>query len=138
GQDSKRLQVRVEKLGLSAWVRRMGYLEQNELRLVYRLASAFVFPSLCEGFGFPLLEAMASGVPVVASLTSAIPEVCGDAAEFFPPDDPEGMARKIILVLEDSETREQLIARGKKRVGAFRWEKAAGETLAFYKALVEG
>jgi len=138
GQDSRRLQARIEELGLSAWVRRMGYLEKDELRLIYRLASAFVFPSLCEGFGFPLLEAMASGVPVVASSTSAIPEVCGDAAEFFPPEDAEEMARKIIRVLEDSQTREELITRGKQRIRAFRWEKAAAETLAFYHTVVRG
>lgn len=137
GQDSRRLRARAEELDLSAGVRTIGYVEQNELRSIYRLATAFVFPSWCEGFGFPLLEAMASGVPVVASSAPAIPEVCGDAALFFAPDDAEEMARKIFLVLEDSQKRKDLIVRGKKRAQAFSWEVAARETLAFYRAVVE-
>jgi glycosyltransferase involved in cell wall biosynthesis len=115
-----------------------GYLDQRDVRYVYRLAEALVFPSLGEGFGFPPLEAMASGVPVVASSAPAIPEVCQDAALFFPPDSPDEMAEKIISILEDSQAREKLVVKGKQRAAAFSWKKAAGETLAYYRSLAEG
>lgn len=136
GLDSPRFEAKAKELGLSAWIRQMGYLDQIELRSVYRLASAFVFPSFREGFGFPVLEAMASGVPVVASAAPAIPEVCGDAAVFFRPEEPEEMAQKILLVLDDIRFREELIARGRKRAKDFSWEVAARDTLAFYQAVV--
>lgn len=138
GQDSKRLRAEADELGLSSWIRMTGYLDQRDVRYVYRLAEALVFPSLGEGFGFPPLEAMASGVPVVASSAPAIPEVCQDAALFFPPDSPDEMAEKIISILEDSQAREKLVVKGKQRAAAFSWKKAAGETLAYYRSLAEG
>jgi glycosyltransferase involved in cell wall biosynthesis len=112
-----------------------GYLPEKALRHIYRLASAFVFPSLCEGFGLPLVEAMASGVPVVASLTSAVPGVCQDAAVYFHPEDAEEMAQKIASVLEDSKLKGDLIDKGCKRALDFSWEEAAAKTLAFYQTL---
>jgi len=137
GLDSERLQTRAKELELSGWVRQLGYMDQTELRSVYRLASAFVFPSFREGFGFPLLEAMASGLPVVASTAPAIPEVCGDGAVFFNPEDAEEMARQILLVLDDIQAREGLVARGRRRAKDFSWEAAARHTLAFYHAVME-
>lgn len=137
GQDSNRLQAKADELGLSSWIRMTGYLDQKDVRHVYRLAEALVFPSLCEGFGFPPLEAMASGLPVIASSAPAIPEVCRDAAVYFQPDSPEEMAEKIISVLEDSRAKKELIVKGRQRAAAFSWEKAAGETLAYYRSLVE-
>ena len=132
GQDSAELLTRAEKLGLAPWIRFTEYLPQEEIRRIYRLATVFVFPSLYEGFGLPLLEAMASGVPVAASFTSAIPEVCGDAAEYFRPEDPQSMAEKIVRLLESSQVREDLIAKGRKRALNFSWERAASKTLEFY------
>jgi len=137
GEDSNLLLVQAEKLGLAPWLIMTGYLPDEEVRFIYRLATVFVFPSLCEGFGLPLIEAMASGVPVAASLTSAIPEVCGDAALYFRPEEPESMAEKIIFLLKSSQTREELVAKGKKRAQDFSWEKAAAETLKFYQFLGE-
>jgi glycosyltransferase involved in cell wall biosynthesis len=111
-----------------------GYLPDDDVRHIYRLATAFVLPSLCEGFGIPLVEAMASGTPVLASSTSAIPEVCRDAAVYFQPEDPEDMAEKVISVLEGGELRESLVAKGKRRALDFSWDRAAAETLAFYQS----
>ncbi len=135
GQDSRRLRAKADELGLSSWTRMTGYLDRGDVRHVYRLAEALVFPSLCEGFGFPPLEAMASGVPVIASSAPAIPEVCQGAAVYFRPDSAEEMAEKIIFVLEDSRAREDLIIKGKQRASAFSWEDSARETLAYYQSV---
>jgi glycosyltransferase involved in cell wall biosynthesis len=136
GQDSETLRARAAMLDLGHWVMLTGYLPDLEVRHIYRLASAFVFPSLCEGFGLPLVEAMASGVPVAASFSSAIPEVCQSAAVYFRPEDPEDMAEKISSLLESSELRQELAAKGKRRALDFSWEIAAEETLAFYNTVV--
>jgi len=138
GEDTEAIRLRAEKLGLGHWIIMAGYLDEEDVRHAYRLATAFVFPSLCEGFGLPLVEAMASGVPVAASLGSAIPEVCRDAALYFRPESPESMAEKVISVIEDGKLREKLIARGKERARDFSWEKVAAETLEFYERVVQG
>ena len=137
GQDSNSLQAHAEQLGLAPWITMTGYLSEEEVRRIYHLATVFVFPSLCEGFGLPLIEAMACGVPVAASFTSAIPEVSKDAALYFRPEDPESIAEKIIFLLKSSQTREELVAKGKKRAQDFSWEKAAAETLEFYLSFLE-
>jgi glycosyltransferase involved in cell wall biosynthesis len=138
GEDTEAIRLQAEKLGLSHWVIMAGYLDEEDVRHAYRLANAFVLPSLCEGFGLPLIEAMASGLPVAASQTSSIPEVCRDAAVYFHPESPESMAEKVVSVIEDGELRKRLIARGKERARDFSWEKAAAETLQFYERLVQG
>ncbi len=138
GEDSVSIRAKADKLGIGRWIRTTGYLEQRSIWNIYRLATAFVLPSLCEGFGLPLLEAMASGVPVAASRVSAIPEVCRDAAVYFDPDNPESMAEKVISLLGDEDLRNRLVARGKERAGSFSWEKTALETLAFYESVVQG
>lgn len=138
GEDTEAIRRRAEKLGLGHWVISTGYLEDEDVRRVYRLATAFVFPSLCEGFGLPLVEALASGIPVAASLNSAIPEVCRDAAVYFQPESAESMAEKVVAVIEDEELRKKLIAKGKERARDFSWDKAAAETLGFYERVVQG
>jgi glycosyltransferase involved in cell wall biosynthesis len=138
GEDTEAIRLRAEKLGISHWVIMAGYLDEEDVRHAYRLANAFVLPSLCEGFGLPLIEAMASGLPVAASQTSSIPEVCRDAAVYFHPESPESMAEKVVSVIEDGELRKRLIARGKERARDFSWDKAAAETLQFYERLVQG
>lgn len=138
GEDTESILRQADKLGLGHWIVRAGYLSERDVRHAYRLASAFVFPSLCEGFGLPLVEAMASGVPVAASQASAIPEICRDAAVYFRPESPESMAEKVVSVIEDEELRKKLVARGKKRALDFSWNKAAVETLEFYERIVQG
>jgi len=138
GEESEAIREKAEKLGIGPWVMTTGYLQERDIRNAYRLATAFVLPSLCEGFGMPLVEAMASGLPVVASQISAIPEVCRDAAVYFQPENPESMAEKVVSILEDEDLRKRLIARGKERAREFSWKKAAAETLAFYESVMQG
>jgi len=138
GQDSDNVQKDIQKLALDSWVKTLGYMDEAELKYVYRLASVFVFPSLWEGFGIPLLEAMASGLPIVTSRTSALPEIAQDAAVYTDPNDPEDIATKIIHVLKDQTLRDKLISAGEKRVEFFSWEKVASEALNFYQSVMQG
>jgi glycosyltransferase involved in cell wall biosynthesis len=133
GDDHDNLLAKIIARDLGPWVRILGYRPDRELRYYYQAASAFIFPSFCEGFGLPLLEAMASGVPVVASGVAAMPEVAGGAASYFNPESPEDMAEKMIRVLEDKSMRQDLIEKGRTRALDFRWEKTAAETLEFYR-----
>jgi glycosyltransferase involved in cell wall biosynthesis len=138
GEDSAAIRAKADRLGIGHWVMTAGYLKERDIRNAYRLATALVLPSLCEGFGMPLVEAMASGIPVAASRVSAIPEVCRDAAVYFQPENPESMAEKVASVIEDEDLRKRLIARGKERARDFSWERAAAETLAFYESVMQG
>ena len=109
----------------------------RELYQLYGQALAFVCPSLYEGFGMPLLEAMAFSCPVVCSNTSSIPEVAGQAAVFFQPDDPESVKEVLELVCEDSGLRQTLISKGLERTTHFSWRKCAEETVAVYQNLLQ-
>ncbi len=108
----------------------------NVLALLYRNAFCFVYPSLYEGFGIPPLEAMALGCPVVASKTSSIPEVVGDAGILFDPHSEESLINAIELLINSESTRTKLIERGFKREKEFTWEKTAKETYDIYKSLI--
>lgn len=138
GLDSDNVQKEIQKLALDSWVKSLGYMNDKELKYIYRLASAFVFPSLWEGFGIPLLEAMATGLPIVVSSTSALPEIAQDAAVYTDPSDPEDIATKIIHVLKDQDLRDKLISEGEKRVRFFSWDKVAAEALDFYQSVGQG
>jgi glycosyltransferase involved in cell wall biosynthesis len=138
GEDTEAIRMRAAKLGLSHWIMSAGYFAERDLRHAYRLATVFVLPSLCEGFGLPLVEAMASGVPVAASRTSAIPEVCRDAAAYFQPESPESMAEQVVSIIENEDLRKRLVVKGKERALDFNWEKAAERTLEFYEQVVRG
>ena len=111
-------------------VRLLDYVPDDDLRGLYSGARAFVFPSLYEGFGFPVLEAMACGTPVVCSNTSSLPEVAGKAALLVDPKNTAALASAIGRLLEDASLRERLIAMGLDQVRRFSWERAAQETLA--------
>ncbi len=112
-----------------------GYLTDEKLSEWYGRASIFAFPSLDEGFGMPVLEAMEAEIPVVASNTSAMPEVCGDAAELVDPRNEEELAAALLRVATDEKRRRQLLGRGRDRAAQFTWEKAVGKTLAVYREL---
>jgi glycosyltransferase involved in cell wall biosynthesis len=105
------------------------------LRFLYSGAVALVFPSLCEGFGFPLVEAMSCGAPVVSSDISSSREVCGDVAEFFQPRDPAACV-KAILRVRNRARRESLIRRGIQRAKLFNWSSCATETIRVYEELI--
>lgn len=132
GGDYSNLRQRAKEINVERWVKFLGYIPERDLTHLYRLASLLVFPSLCEGFGFPLVEAMASGLPVAASLNSALPEVGGDAALYFRPDNPESIAEKVGAILENEGLRRDLVTKGLKRSLDFDWNRTARETLDFY------
>lgn len=112
-----------------------GSVSRDELRMLYSHAELFVFPSRCEGFGFPVLEAMACGVPVVTSSTTALPEVAGDAAVLVDPDNHFDLGRAMVRVLDDQGLQEILRKKGFDRVKQFSWEQTARKTLDVYKTL---
>jgi len=118
-------------------VRFLGFVPIETLRVFYRAAELFVFPSLYEGFGLPPLEAMAAGTPVVTSNTSSLPEVVGDAAVLVNPENVFDIARGMRAVLLDPELRSQLIARGYQQVRRFTWEQTAREVLQTYRQVLE-
>jgi glycosyltransferase involved in cell wall biosynthesis len=135
GGDHDRLMARITARGLGPWVRVLGYRPDRDVRNIYQAASGFVFPSFCEGFGLPVIEAMACGVPVAASGAAAMPEVAADAALYFDPERPEDMAEKIGMILQDEGLKQVLIRKGRTRAQDFRWDRTASETLAFYAAV---
>lgn len=116
---------RAEGLGIGHRVVFTGYVPDEDLPALLSGASLFAFPSLYEGFGLPVLEAMACGVPVVCSNTSSLPEVVGDAALLVPPTDTDALAAAIARILTDQDLRRALIARGLKRAGEFTWRRCA-------------
>ncbi len=118
---------------LEARVEFLGGVPARELAGLYRRCGVFVFPSTVETFGNPLLEAMASGAPIASSNTAAMPEVAGDAAEFFPPGDVEAMAGAIDRLLKDAKLRQSLSEKAVERAKAFSWQRTAEKTLAVLK-----
>jgi glycosyltransferase involved in cell wall biosynthesis len=118
---------------LHKYVRFLGYLPEETLAVMYRLAGVFVFPSLYEGFGLPPLEAMASGTPVVTSNISSLPEVAGDAAVLVDPHFPEAIADGIYTVLTDEAVRRTLRQKGLARAAQFSWEQSVRRVLDIYR-----
>ncbi|MFQ3661823.1 MAG: glycosyltransferase family 1 protein, partial [Chloroflexaceae bacterium] len=120
---------RVAELGLTNRVRFPGYVPDADLPALLSGALAFVFPSLYEGFGMPVLEAMACGAPVLTSTTSALPEVAGDAALLVDPCDTDAIAAALRRLAADAPLRASLRARGLVRAADFTWERCARKTL---------
>lgn len=137
GMDYQNLVKKIEDNKLQSKVLFLNYLPEGDMKILYHLASCLVFPSLCEGFGLPLVEAMASECPLVISRASALPEIALDAALYFHPEDAEEMASQIITVLDDEDKRKNLIHRGIQRVRDFSWTKTAENTLNFYRSVLE-
>lgn len=133
GSDSEDVLDRIQKKNLKKSVRFLGYVPEEDLPAVYGASSVFVFPSFCEGFGLPVLEAMAAGKPAAVSREGALPEVAGEAALYFNPADPRDIAAKVLRILRDQSLREKLTAAGLKRAESFRWSRTAEEMLGFYE-----
>jgi glycosyltransferase involved in cell wall biosynthesis len=127
------LRARAAELGVGDDARFLGWVADDELEGLYAAATGFVFPSLYEGFGLPILEAMARGVPVAASDRASLPEVAGDAALLFDPERPEDIACAMEVLLRDPAQAERLRAAGLRRAAEFTWAEAARATLASYE-----
>lgn len=117
-------------------IKRLGFVENDDLVKIYNLASVYCQPSFYEGFGLPILEAFATGTPVVASKNNCHLEIGGNAIYLTNPKDPKDMAQKIAKVLENNELKEKLIKKGFLRVNKFGWKKTAKETLKVYKEVL--
>jgi len=135
-QDNDQVRQEVKRLGLTDRVKFLGYLPYNELPCLYNLARLLVFPSLFEGFGIPLVEAMACGCPVVCSNVASIPEVVGDAGLFFNPESEEDMAKVIWDCWNDQDQLRQLRVRGVARAQQFTWAETARKTLEVYRRVL--
>jgi glycosyltransferase involved in cell wall biosynthesis len=123
----------IAQLGLQSSVTILGAVQDTDMATLYSGATAFAFPSLYEGFGLPVLEAMACGTPVVASNRSSLPEVLGDAGLLVDPLDVDALAEALTRLLRDAELRRELSAKGLARAGRLTWERAAQETLTVYR-----
>ena len=126
------LRERARTAGVEGDVRFLDWLSGEEFEGLWQVARAFVYPSLYEGFGLPLLEAMARGVPVACSNASSLPEVAGEAALLFNPHDERAIASALERLLSDQAEVERLRARGLERVRQFTWERTARLTLESY------
>ncbi|MFQ6102354.1 MAG: glycosyltransferase family 4 protein [Anaerolineae bacterium] len=120
------------------FVRFIGFVDEADKPALYQGAAAFIFPSRYEGFGLPVLEALACGTPVVGSDVSSIPEVVGDAGVLLPPDDAEGMAGALIQLAIDEKFRAALSRRALAQAARFSWERTAREMLVAYRDVVKG
>jgi len=138
-KTNSELKKKIDQLGVVDSVKILGYLPYEDLPYLYNLARMLVFPSLFEGFGLPLVEAMACGCPIACSNTTSIPEVIDDAGVFFDPTSAEDIAEKVSMLWNSEEERKTLIGKGLERVKskAFSWENNARKTIKVYKKAVE-
>jgi len=137
GWKNTQLDETVRRLGLTGnEIRFLGVVPEEDLPVLYSGSGVFVFPSLYEGFGLPLVEAMACGVPVIASNTSSVPEVVGDAALLVSPTEPEAFAEAIWRVRNDENLRKALIEKGLSRAAGFSWGRAASQLLDCFGRVV--
>ena len=135
GTGAEQIRQQIQASPARERIRLLGYVDQDTLAKLYRTAAAFAFPSLDEGFGLPVLEAMSAGLPVVTSNRSALGEVAGEAALRVDPDQTEGIQLALERVLFDTDCRQRLIEAGYKRAAEFTWEKTAAATLKVYRRL---
>lgn len=124
---------KIKQLGLEEEVVFTDYVDERDKVAIYHLASAFIFPSLYEGFGIPVLEAMAAGTPVITSNVSSLPEVAGEAAILISPQDTEGMACALNKVLENEEYARDLVTKGWGQAQKFSWDQSAEKLYSVYR-----
>jgi len=132
-QKKSHIEKLINELKLSRKVHVLGYLEYSEIPLIYQNAYALIFPSLYEGFGIPVIEAMYAGCPVICSNGTSLPEIAGKAAIHFNPLDVDDIARSVIYILNNPDKRADLITEGKKNALRFSGSKLARETIAVYE-----
>jgi glycosyltransferase involved in cell wall biosynthesis len=126
----------IQQLGIAEYVRWIGYVDEEDKPVLYRNAETFVFPSRREGFGLGVLEALASGTPVVTTTASSLPEVLGEAGFAVEPEDARSMAGAIISTVIQDNLRAELKQKAAQQAAVFSWEKTAAETLLVYDAAV--
>ncbi len=136
GFDAQEALRRIERSPRKGDIHVPGYVSEQDLETLYQRASVFAFPSLDEGFGMPVLDAMARGVPVITSNVSALPEVSGDAALLVDPADVQSVGEGLRKLTEDAALRSELAQKGFERSGEFSWEKAVLQTWKVYQELV--
>lgn len=136
GWHTDQVQPLAERLECSGDLIRLGYVHENDLPYLYAGARAFVFASLHEGFGLPPLEAMASGVPVVCSDTTSLPEVVGEAACLVTPQDTESITVALECVLSDALLRNELIRKGLRQAAPFTWSRCIDDTISVYQKVL--
>ncbi len=127
----------VGKLNLTEDIIFTDYVDENDKPLIYNMAEMFVFPSLYEGFGIPVLEAMASGVPVITSNVSSLPEVAGDAALLVSPKDKNAIAEQMNRILSDEKLKKELIYKGKVQCKKFTWKDSAEKLYKIYEQVLK-
>lgn len=132
----EKMLAEVDRQGLQGRVRFVGFVDDDDLPALYSAASLFVFPSLYEGFGLPLLEAMASGTAVISSNASSLPEVAGDAAVQISPQDEEAWTEAMLRLIRNHRLREQLVTAGRRQAQRFRWSRAAQQLLDVYERVL--
>jgi len=137
GENGRQLQQKVRAMGLSEHVRFPGYVLAHQIATLFSAASAYVLPSLFEGFGLPALEAQACDTPLICSNSSSLPEVAGEGALYFDPLSIDEMADAIERVLSDDALSQDLIAKGRANLNRFSWRKTARETLAVLEEAAE-
>jgi glycosyltransferase involved in cell wall biosynthesis len=135
GWDRDRFTTAVERSPHRDRIVRLGYVSAPARRDLLAGATVFAYPSRYEGFGFPPLEAMAAGIPVVAARAGALPEVLGEAARFVDPDRDDELAAAIAALLDDATAREDLVSRGRERAARYSWTTTAAAVAALYRSL---
>ncbi len=130
---TRRVKKKAGQAGLQKQVKFLGFVPDNDLIQLYRHAVGLVQPSLMEGFGLTGLEAMAAGTPVIASQATCLPEVYGEAALYFNPQDPAELIAKIKLLIDNADLRQELIQKGHEQVSLYSWEKTTKLTIKGYK-----
>jgi alpha-1,3-rhamnosyl/mannosyltransferase len=138
GWNNDAIMAALAKAERQGWARYLGYVPEADLPVLFAGARIFAFPSLYEGFGLPVLEAMSSGVPVICSTSSTLPEVGGAAAASCAPEDVEGLSALLHRGLEDAAWREQAIDAGFGQAAKFSWRRCAEETAAIYRQALDG
>lgn len=133
GWLSGAIHEKLDRYQSEGWLKYLGYVNESDLPFLYAGARVFVSPSLYEGFGLPLLEAMSSGVPVIASSIEATIEITGNAAALFDPNDPEVLREELQIVLHDNALRSEMISKGLRRSSEFSWLKTASDTYQVYR-----
>lgn len=136
-KETKSLLQLIKELKLNGRVKILGFVPTKDLVIIYNLATVYCQPSFYEGFGLPVLEAMACGTPVVSSKKASLAEICGQAAVMVDPYNLEDLANGLTMAIENKDLRQNLIQRGFKQAQKFSWEKTAQETIKVYRRINE-